>query len=74
MGWGWSLVNAWLNDVVSDPAYYCWFGFCPGATMHGVWKPFGRPSTISVCGHENDSVYYTAGVGPAGCLWNYWYN
>jgi hypothetical protein len=74
MGWGWNLVSAWLNDVVSSSMYYCWFGFCPGDTMHGTWKPYGRPSTISVCGHENDSVYYTAGVGPAGCLWNYWYN
>jgi len=53
--------------------YYCWFGICPGQVMHGVWKPYGRPSTISVCGHEGDSVYYTAGVGPAGCLTNYWY-
>ena len=74
MGWGWGLTNAWLNDVVSSSMYYCWFGFCPGETMHGTWKPYGRPSTISVCGHENDNVYYTAGLGPAGCLTNYWYN
>jgi len=73
MAWGWNLTSAWLNDVISSPLYYCWFGFCPGETMHGTWKPYGRPSTISVCGHEGDSVYYTAGVGPAGCLVNYWY-
>jgi len=73
MGWGWNLTSAWLNDVVSSSMYYCWFGICPGQVMHGVWKPYGRPSTISVCGHEGDSVYYTAGVGPAGCLTNYWY-
>ena len=69
MGWGWGLVNAWLNDVSSSPLYW----FRPGEVMHGVWKPYGRPSTISVCGHENDSVYYVAGVGRAGCLQNYWY-
>lgn len=74
MGYGWNLVSSWLNDTISCPGYYCWFGSCPGDVMHGTWKPYGRPSTISVCGHENDSVYYTAGVGPAGCLWNYWYN
>ena len=74
MGWGWGLMNAWLNDVVSSPSYYCWFGICPGTVQHGTWKPYGRPSVITVCGHENDNVYYTAGVGPAGCLWNYWYN
>jgi len=49
------------------------YWFRPGEVMHGVWKPYGRPSTISVCGHEGDSVFYTAGVGPAGCLQNYWY-
>lgn len=69
MGWGWGLVNAWLNDVVSSSLYCCG----AGEVMHGVWKPYGRPSTVSVCGHESDSVYYTAGLGPAGCLTNYWY-
>jgi hypothetical protein len=70
MGWGWNLTSSWLNDIASAPAY--WWGV--GESMHGVWKPYGRGSTISVCGHESDSVYYTAGVGPAGCLVNYWYN
>ena len=69
MGWGWNLTSSWLNDIASAPAY--WWGF--GEVMHGTWKPYGRGSTISVCGHEGDSVYYTAGVGPAGCLTNYWY-
>ncbi len=69
MGWGYALVNSWLSDVASSPLYW----FSPGQVMHGVWKPYGRPSTISVCGHEGDSVFYTAGVGPAGCLQNYWY-
>jgi hypothetical protein len=69
-GWGHSLVSAWLSDVASSPLYW----FRPGQVMHGVWKPYGRPSTISVCGRENDSVYNVGGVGPAGCLRNYWYN
>ena len=69
MGWGYSLVNSWLSDVAGSSAYWG----SPGQVMHGSWKPYGRPSTISVCGHEGDSVYYTAGVGPAGCLQNYWY-
>jgi hypothetical protein len=70
MGWGWNLTSSWLNDIASAPLY--WWGV--GQVMHDVWKPYGRGSTISVCGHESDSVYYTAGVGPAGCLVNYWYN
>jgi hypothetical protein len=69
MGWGSMLVSSWLNDVVSSSYYWG----SPGQVMHGVWKPYGRPSTISVCGHENDSVYYTASLGYAGCLVNYWY-
>jgi uncharacterized protein DUF6345 len=68
-GWGYGLVNAWLSDVAASPYYWG----SPGQVMHGVWKPYGRPSTISVCGHEGDSIYYTAGIGPAGCLQNYWY-
>ena len=69
MAWGYALVNSWLSDVASSSYYWG----SPGQVMHGTWKPYGRPSTISVCGHEGDSVYYTAGVGPAGCLQNYWY-
>ena len=69
MGWGSNLVSSWLSDVASSSLYWG----SPGQVMHGVWKPYGRPSTISVCGHEGDSVYYTASVGAAGCLTNYWY-
>jgi len=69
MGWGSNLTSSWLNDVVAS-SYY-WSG--SGQVMHGVWKPYGRPSTISVCGHEGDSVYYTANIGAATCLTNYWY-
>lgn len=69
MAWGYAMVNSWLSDVAGSSYYWG----SPGQVMHGTWKPYGRPSTISVCGHEGDSVYYTAGVGPAGCLQNYWY-
>lgn len=69
MGWGSNLVSSWLNDVVSSSMY----SSGSGRVMHGVWKPYGRPSTISVCGHGGDSVYYTANLGKATCLTNYWY-
>ncbi len=69
MGWGSNLVSSWLNDVVASPYYCCG----SGTTMHGVWKPYGRPSTISVCGYEGSSVYSYGSVGRAGCLQNYWY-
>jgi len=70
MAWGSNLVSTWLQDVASSPLYW----FRPGEVMHGVWKPYGRPSTISVCGHESDSVYNTSALPAAGCLVNYWYN
>lgn len=69
MGWGFGLVNSWLSDVASSSLY----SGAPGQVMHGVWKPYGRPSTISVCGHESDSVYNQSSLPAAGCLQNYWY-
>ena len=69
MGWGCSLVSSWLSDVASSSLY----SGHPGTVMHGIWKPYGRPSTISVCGHEGDSVYNQASLPAAGCLQNYWY-
>lgn len=44
MVWGWSLVNAWPNDAASSGLYWG----SPGQVMHGAWKSYGRPSTISV--------------------------
>ena len=69
MAQGANLVSAWLNDVVGSSMYTG----SNGTTMHGTWKPYGRPSTISVCGHDGDSVYSTYNLGPATCLVNHWY-
>ncbi len=69
MGWGFGLVSAWLSDVAGSSMY----SGHPGEVMHGTWKPYGRPSTISVCGREGDSVYNQQALGAAGCLQNYWY-
>jgi hypothetical protein len=70
MGVGANLVSTWLQVVAASSAY----SGSPGTVMHGVWKPYGRPSTISVCGHESDSVYNLAALPAASCLVNYWYN
>jgi len=70
MGVGANLVSSWLQVVAASSAY----SGSPGTVMHGVWKPYGRPSTISVCGHESDSVYNLAALPAASCLVNYWYN
>jgi len=72
---GWDLwvgipvVSAWFNAVQSLPDY---FGN-PTATAHcGTSLPMGRPSTVSVCGHEDDNIYNTSSIPAAGCLVNYW--
>ncbi|HKC23460.1 MAG TPA: DUF6345 domain-containing protein, partial [Thermoanaerobaculia bacterium] len=69
MGWGCNLTSSWLQDVAASSLYWG----SPGQVMHGTWKPYGRPATISVCGHEADSVYNLAALPAAGCLTNYWY-
>jgi hypothetical protein len=51
------VVSAWFNATLS---YY------------SGQPPVDRPSTISFCGHENDSVYNTASLPAAGCLINFW--
>lgn len=62
------VVGAWLNTVISDPIYAS-----GGEVMHGVWKRYGRPSTISMSGRENDSAYDTTPLPRAGSLTIYWY-
>jgi hypothetical protein len=63
------VVSAWFNATNSaagyqgNPTYQAHCGNSP---------PMGRPSTVSFCGRENDSVYNTAALPAASCLVNYW--
>ena len=64
------VVSAWLNDVMSLNAY----SGHPSATAHGnISRPMGRPSSISMCGHDGDSVLSTSPLGRAGCLTVWWF-
>ena len=38
-----------------------------------VMRPMGRPSTISMCGHDGDSVLSTSVLGRADCLTVWWF-
>ena len=62
------VVSAWFNAVESASDY----SSHPTSGAHCLVLPMGRPSTVSVCGHEDDSVYDTAAIPAAGCLVNYW--
>jgi hypothetical protein len=64
------VVSSWLSDVISLNAY----SGHPTATAHGnVVRPMGRPSSISMCGHDGDSVLSTSSLGRANCLTVWWF-
>lgn len=63
------VVSAWFNATVSAPDY----ASHPTQIAHcGTALPMGKPSTVSVCGHQDDSVFNTSPLPPAGCLINFW--
>lgn len=59
IGNGASVISSWFNATLS---YY------PASEQ----PPIDRPSAVTVCGHEPDSVYDTAALPAANCLTNYW--
>jgi hypothetical protein len=59
IGNGASVVSSWFNATLS---YY------PASKQ----PPLDRPSAITVCGHEPDTVYNTSALPAATCLTNYW--
>jgi hypothetical protein len=64
------VVSSWLSDVISLNAY----SGHPSTPAHGgINRPMGRPSTISVCGHDADSVLSTSTIGRANCLTMWWF-
>jgi len=63
------VVASWFSSVESLSDY----SGNPTYTAHcGTALPMGRPSTVSVCGHEDDNVYDTSAIPAASCLVNYW--
>ncbi len=64
------VVGAWLQEVAAASAY------AGGPTYHdrnrGITEPLGRPSTLSVCGHADDSIYDNKRLPPATCLQSWW--
>jgi len=63
------VVSAWFNATNSASGYQ---GNPTYGAHCGNSPPMGRPSTVSFCGRENDSIYNTAALPAAGCLINFW--
>jgi len=64
------VVSSWLSDVMSLNAY----SGHPKAMAHGgINRPMGRPSTISMCGHDGDTVFPVSTLGRANCLTVWWF-
>lgn len=64
------VVSSWLSDVISLNAYS---GRRNSAAHGGVSRPMGLPSTISMCGHDGESVFSTSSLGRANCLTVWWF-
>lgn len=64
------VVSAWLGDVIVLSEY----SKHTSAIGHdGHSHPEGRPSTVSACGHDQDSVFSTGEVKAAKCLSGWWF-
>jgi hypothetical protein len=64
------VVSSWLGDVISLNAYA---GTPKTAAHGGVVRPMGRPSTISACGHDGESVLSVSTLPRANCLTVWWF-
>jgi hypothetical protein len=64
------VVSSWLGDVISLNAYA---GHPTAAAHGGVVRPMGRPSTISACGHDGESVLSVSTLPRANCLTVWWF-
>jgi hypothetical protein len=54
------VVSAWLTELAADTAYQ--------DSASSAKQPLGRASTLSACGHENDSMYDATSLRPPTCL------
>lgn len=63
------VVSSWLSDVMSLPAYA---GHPATAAHGGIVRPMGRPSAVSMSGHENDTVLEASWLPRATNLTAWW--
>jgi hypothetical protein len=61
------VVSTWLQVVHDDPFYQ-------SGTLGADGQPVGRPSAVTVCGREKDTVLQLENLGKPGCLQEFWYD
>ncbi|HKP60912.1 MAG TPA: hypothetical protein VJV78_29485 [Polyangiales bacterium] len=69
LGLGSPIVSTWLSTVMSLREYEV-DRFTRGTDQKS--HPVGRPSTVSVCGHDEDSALDDFTAAPPDCLINWW--
>jgi len=74
---GVAVVPAWMSAVLNDKAWYSSSSKYTQTYFDGnrnIKEPFGRASSITVCGHTNDLVWNLENLGRPGSLCEWWYN
>jgi hypothetical protein len=74
---GVAVVPAWMSAVLNDKAWYSSSSKYTQTYLdgnRGIKEPFGRASTIAVCGHTNDVVWNLENLGRPERLCEWWYN
>jgi len=71
VGLGAGIVPAWFLEVATNNLYG------PNDMMYtdsnrGISEPMGRPSSVSVCGHVDDTACDIGGIGEPTCLFEFW--
>jgi len=71
VGLGAGVVPAWFLEVAANSLYG------PNDLLYtdsnrGISEPMGRPSSVSVCGHVDDTAHEIAGLEKPTCLFEFW--
>lgn len=73
VGRGAPIVSSWFHAVAACPYY----GAGDSTYYDGnrnIWEPMGRPSSVSVCGHVDDTAANIEGLRNPWCLIEHWFN
>lgn len=71
LGLGAAVVPAWFLELATNSLY----GGSDAVyldTNRNIDEPLGRPSSVSVCGHTDDTANDVAGLGDPKCLFELW--
>jgi len=71
IGRGAPTIGAWFNEIASNNHYGGSDTYFDG--NRGINEPWGRASSVSVCGHTDDTAYNVGPIEKPGCLYEYWF-